>query len=185
MVPNLIWAPDFFGPQEIWSPKNLGCKKFGPWEIWTPHKNHYMAFSCRGQIYRGPKKSGAQMRMGTISAVALFLVRPVLFKGHACYSSTPWRNKCSLSKIRCPFGLCQFLSKTFVLPTTNLELGNDITFFLQNLYRKLNHVTNCFSSELEICGTMRWAGIIKYRFSYSLVKWKVSRLTWQLARLIS
>ena len=25
MVPDLIWAPDFFGPQEIWSPS-----KFGP-----------------------------------------------------------------------------------------------------------------------------------------------------------
>ena len=24
MVPNLIWAPDFFGPQEIWTPGNLG-----------------------------------------------------------------------------------------------------------------------------------------------------------------
>ena len=29
MVPNLIWAPDFFGPQEIWSPRNLDPKKFG------------------------------------------------------------------------------------------------------------------------------------------------------------
>ena len=35
MVPNLIWAPDFFGPQEIWSPRNLGHKKFGPREIWA------------------------------------------------------------------------------------------------------------------------------------------------------
>ena len=23
MVPDLIWAPDFFGPQEIWAPRNL------------------------------------------------------------------------------------------------------------------------------------------------------------------
>ena len=28
MVPKLIWAPDFFGPQEIWS----------------PHENHHMTF---------------------------------------------------------------------------------------------------------------------------------------------
>ena len=28
MVPDLIWAPDFFGPKEIWA----------------PHKNNYMAF---------------------------------------------------------------------------------------------------------------------------------------------
>jgi hypothetical protein len=59
MVPNLIWAPDFFGPQEIWS----------------PHKNHHMAFSCGAQtswaqISQGPKKSGAQMRPGPISGIA-------------------------------------------------------------------------------------------------------------------
>ena len=36
LVPELIWAPEFFGPQEIWSPSNLGPRKFGPWEIWSP-----------------------------------------------------------------------------------------------------------------------------------------------------
>ena len=52
LVPELIWAPDFFGPQEIWSPRNLVPrnlvpapfwslrnlvpKKFGPREIWSP-----------------------------------------------------------------------------------------------------------------------------------------------------
>ena len=30
MVPDLIWAPDFFGPREIWSSRNWGPKKFGP-----------------------------------------------------------------------------------------------------------------------------------------------------------
>ena len=30
MVPDLIWAPDFFGPQEIWALRNLGPKNFGP-----------------------------------------------------------------------------------------------------------------------------------------------------------
>ena len=30
MVPDLIWAPDLFGPQEIWAPRNLGPKKLGP-----------------------------------------------------------------------------------------------------------------------------------------------------------
>ena len=34
MVPNLIWAPDFFGPekfwpQEVWSLRNMEPKKFG------------------------------------------------------------------------------------------------------------------------------------------------------------
>ena len=40
MVPNLIWVPDFFGPekfgpQEIRSPRNLLPKKFGPLKIWS------------------------------------------------------------------------------------------------------------------------------------------------------
>jgi len=30
MGPNLIWAPDFFGPQEVWSLRNLGPKKVEP-----------------------------------------------------------------------------------------------------------------------------------------------------------
>ena len=29
MVPDLIWAPDFFGPREIWSPRNSGPTKIG------------------------------------------------------------------------------------------------------------------------------------------------------------
>ena len=36
MVPDLIWAPDFFGPREISSPRNLGTldsAKFGPEKI--------------------------------------------------------------------------------------------------------------------------------------------------------
>ena len=37
-----FWAPDFFGPQEIWA----------------LHEKHYIAFSCRDQISRWPKKSG-------------------------------------------------------------------------------------------------------------------------------
>ena len=72
IVPYLIWAPDFFGPQEIWA----------------LHEKHYIAFSCRDQIswspnYFGPnflraqiswrpKKSGAQMGSGTISVIAFF-----------------------------------------------------------------------------------------------------------------
>ena len=38
MVLDLIWAPDFFGPQEIWSPRNLVSKKFSPQEIWAPQE---------------------------------------------------------------------------------------------------------------------------------------------------
>ena len=52
MIPNLIWTPDLFGPQEIWAtrhldPRHLGLVEFGiPGEIWAPQENHYMAFTC-------------------------------------------------------------------------------------------------------------------------------------------
>ena len=36
LVPEPIWSPEFFGPQEIWSPRNLVPEKFGPREIWSP-----------------------------------------------------------------------------------------------------------------------------------------------------
>ena len=39
MVPDIIWAPDFFGPQEIWFSRNLVPEKFGPQEVWSLHKN--------------------------------------------------------------------------------------------------------------------------------------------------
>ena len=35
MVPDLIRAPDFFGPQEIGSLRNLDPTKFGPLEVWS------------------------------------------------------------------------------------------------------------------------------------------------------
>ena len=68
MVPDLIWAPDFFGPQEIWAPWNLGPVKFGPREIWSLHENYYIAFSCRNQLTKflgdqiswGPNFSGTK-----------------------------------------------------------------------------------------------------------------------------
>ena len=60
MVPDLILAPDFFGPGEIWSPRNLGNEKFGPREIWALHENHYIAFSCRNQLLWGPKFLGTK-----------------------------------------------------------------------------------------------------------------------------
>jgi hypothetical protein len=61
MVPDLIWAPDFFGPQEIWSLRNLVPKKFGPKEVWSLCENAVQRlFSRRDQISWGPKKSGAK-----------------------------------------------------------------------------------------------------------------------------
>ena len=58
MVPNLIWAPDFFNSQKIWAPRSLDPEKFGPHEIWSLHENHYMAFLCRDQASWGPNFSG-------------------------------------------------------------------------------------------------------------------------------
>ena len=54
MVPDLILAPDFFGPREIWSPRNLVLKKFGPHEVWAS-TNLVPAYKCRIMIFlRGP-----------------------------------------------------------------------------------------------------------------------------------
>ena len=49
---DLIWVPDFFGLQEIWSPRYLGPDKFGP--AWN---------SSYGIL-------GAKKRSGTISVIA-------------------------------------------------------------------------------------------------------------------
>ena len=81
MVPDLIWAFDFFGPQGYRSPRNLVPEKFGSQEIWAPRNlatimifmqepNFPAPKFPRAQISWGPKKSGAQMRLGTISVIA-------------------------------------------------------------------------------------------------------------------
>ena len=49
MVPDVIWDPDFFGPREIWSPRNLDPKKFG---------------SCGAQISWGPSSLGTKKVSG-------------------------------------------------------------------------------------------------------------------------
>ena len=66
MVPNLIWAPDFFGPQEVLVPEKYRLR-----ENWSLHENHHMTFSFGDQISRGTKKSGYQMRSVTISVTAV------------------------------------------------------------------------------------------------------------------
>ena len=80
MVPDLIWAPDFFGPQEIWSPRSMA-----PHE---PYDDFHAGLKFLGdQISKGPnllgpkslraqtccelKNSWAQMRLGTISVIAI------------------------------------------------------------------------------------------------------------------
>ena len=55
MVPDLIWTPDFFGPKEIWLPRNLVS-------VWK-YLNDFHA----GTKFPGAQKWGAQMILGTIS----------------------------------------------------------------------------------------------------------------------
>ena len=52
--PISIWASDFSGPQEIWSPRKLGPNKFGPREIWAL-KNLFPSWkSSHGFFMQGP-----------------------------------------------------------------------------------------------------------------------------------
>ena len=70
MVPDLIWAPDFFGPKEIWSreiwsPRNLVPKKFGPQEIKMPYNDFHAGSKLLGeQISPGPNFLGTKKVTG-------------------------------------------------------------------------------------------------------------------------
>ena len=93
MVPDLILGPDFFGPQEIWSPRIsgpawnlhvmifmrgpnfLGTKFLGNQIFWGP--NFFRSKFLKDQISWGSKKSGAQMRLGTISDIATFRAKNI------------------------------------------------------------------------------------------------------------
>ena len=81
MVPNLIWAPEFLGPHKIWALRNLGPKKAsfekamttfmrGPYFLGTKFLGAQIS---QGTNFVGPKKSGSQMRLGTISVIAIKL----------------------------------------------------------------------------------------------------------------
>ena len=61
MVPDPIWALDFFGPQVIWAQRNLDPQKFEP----CIKKPCVMTF-----MHLGAQNIRAQMRLGTISVVA-------------------------------------------------------------------------------------------------------------------
>ena len=92
MSPDFFWSPwnlgfDKFWPQEIWVPRNLILMKFGPRrkiiirhlyagtkfvEAQTSWGPNFLRTKFLGdQISRGPKKSGAKMRSGTISVTAV------------------------------------------------------------------------------------------------------------------
>ena len=105
MVPYLIWVPDFFGPQEIWS----------------SHENHFTTFLCReklpgAQSSRGPKKPGSQMWSGTISVIAYFLSRAK--SEHFCSTT--------LNSVH---PKCKFNKKSFnVFLTSNYSPNSTINF---------------------------------------------------------
>ena len=72
LVPELIWAPELFGPQEIWSLRNLDPEKFWPlmkkpcdgFHAGTKFIGAHISW---GPNFLGPKFHGAQIRLGTIS----------------------------------------------------------------------------------------------------------------------
>ena len=55
MAPDLIWAPYFFWPQEIWASKKLVPDKYGLQEILTP-RNLFPKFL--GDQNKGPNEIG-------------------------------------------------------------------------------------------------------------------------------
>ena len=81
MVPDFIWAPDFLGPREIRSPRNLGPTKVGSCMKMLCNDFHAGIKFLWAQTFQGPnfsgtkflggpKKTGAQMRPRTISVIA-------------------------------------------------------------------------------------------------------------------
>ena len=73
MVPDLIWAPDFFGSQEIWSPDFHGGTKFIQDQVSRGPNFSGIKFLedqiSRGSIFLGTKNVGAQMRLRAISVI--------------------------------------------------------------------------------------------------------------------
>ena len=79
MVSEHNWAPDFFGSQEVWSPRNLDPEKFSPRMkiiIWHFHAGTKF---LEDKNSRRPKKSWAKVRFGTISNISLSFSSPEQF----------------------------------------------------------------------------------------------------------
>ena len=60
MVPDLIWAPDFFGPREIWSSRNVGPTKFGSGMKMLYNDFHEGTKFLGAQSSQGPNFSGTK-----------------------------------------------------------------------------------------------------------------------------
>ena len=103
MVPDHIWAPDFFGPREIWTQRSLvperGTKKFvssmkiitwlfhaGPKLLGTKISRGPNFLGPKIQISQAPKKLGVQMRSGTISVITHFVTCLFAYRSRALKS---------------------------------------------------------------------------------------------------
>jgi hypothetical protein len=93
MVPNLILTPDFFGPHH--GPNFLGPKFLG------------------AQISQVPKKSGAQMRSGTISVIAIQKVQDSFSPANTALKSL---ETTELSNINEKFDLKDWTLHSFAVP---------------------------------------------------------------------
>ena len=84
-VHNLIWSPrpEKFGPQEVWSLRNLVPKKFESRIKIITWLFHAGAKFLKDQIFWGPKKSGANMWSETISVIAPKI--PQFIQGWQCF----------------------------------------------------------------------------------------------------
>ena len=61
MVPDLFWAPDFYGPQEIWAQRMLG-----PQNVGSCIKMPYNDFHA-GPKFLGPKFLGDHVQISKIT----------------------------------------------------------------------------------------------------------------------
>ena len=64
LVPDLIWAPDFFGPQKVWAPRNLGPNKFDPCIKMLYNDIHAEPKFHGDQISWGPNFLGTKKSQG-------------------------------------------------------------------------------------------------------------------------
>jgi len=77
MVSDHILAPDFFGPQKIWSLRNLATALKSHVMIFMRDSNFFGTKFLKDQTSWGPNFSGTkflrdQMRLWTFSAIAIF-----------------------------------------------------------------------------------------------------------------
>ena len=95
MVPNLIWAPDFFGPQEVWFLRNIGHEKIGPCTkiiTWLFHAGPKL---LGAQISPGPKFSGPKKvrRPNEIGDHFSYSLKLKLFKSFCIFKNPPKKGK--------------------------------------------------------------------------------------------